>query len=143
MLMMCLSLIHIYVNPNEKRLRDVYINAKAIGNARHPLYIYNKQARKATSNPNQHLLTTDEMLKAFEWMGEDVAYEVVVENTNKLKLLTEPIFCLLYTSMTGRIKILFSFESIAKITATNPLSAKIRRSFKTAVDNPEISFPST
>ena len=81
-----------YVNPNEKRLRDVYINAKAIGNARHPLYIYNKQARKATSNPNQHLLTTDEMLKAFEWMGEDVAYEVVVENTNKLKLLTEPIF---------------------------------------------------
>ena len=63
-----------YVNPNEKRLRDVYINAKAIGNARHPLYIYNKQARKATSNPNQHLLTTDEMLKAFEWMGEDVAY---------------------------------------------------------------------
>ncbi len=67
------------MNPNEKRLRDVYINAKAIGNARHPLYIYNKQARKATSNPNQHLLTTDEMLKAFEWMGEDVAYEVVVE----------------------------------------------------------------
>lgn len=81
-----------YVHPNEKRLRDIYINAKAIGNARHPLYIYKQEVRKSTSNPNQHLLTTNEMLDAFEWMGEDVAYEVVVKNPNELKKLTEPIF---------------------------------------------------
>ena len=65
---------------------------KAIGNARHPLYLYDQQQRKATSAPNQHLLTTDEMLQAFSWLGEDLAYEIVVTNTNKLKKMTEPIY---------------------------------------------------
>lgn len=81
-----------YVHPHQKRVRDIYINAKAIGNARHPLYLYDQQQRKATSAPNQHLLTTDEMLQAFSWLGEDLAYEIVVTNTNKLKKMTEPIY---------------------------------------------------
>ena len=81
-----------YVHPHQKRVRDIYINAKAIGNARHPLYLYDQQQRKATSAPNQHLLTTDEMLQAFSWLGEDLAYEIVVTNTSKLKKMTEPIY---------------------------------------------------
>ena len=81
-----------YVHPHEKRVRDIYINAKAIGNARHPLYRYNAQDRKMFSAPDQHFLTTKEMLDAFAWLGEDVAYEIVVENTNKLKEQMEPIY---------------------------------------------------
>lgn len=81
-----------YVHPHEKRIRDIYINAKAIGNARHPLYIYNPARRKLNSAPNQHFLTTNEMLDAFSWLGEEKAYEIVVTNTNKLKECTEPIF---------------------------------------------------
>ena len=81
-----------YVHPYEKRVRDIYINAKAIGNARHPLYRYDSQERRMQSAPNQHFLTTDEMLKAFSWLDDDLAYQIVVENTNKLKELTEPIY---------------------------------------------------
>ena len=81
-----------YVSPYEKRIRDVYINAKAIGNSRHPLYIYNATQRRAHTAPNQHLLTTDEMLSAFEWLGTENAYQYVVKNPNKLKELTEPIY---------------------------------------------------
>ncbi len=81
-----------YVDPKEKRIRDIYINAKAIGGVRHPLFIYNAQARKATSAPSQHLRTTDEMLQEFDWLGDQLAYEVVVKNTRWLKDQTETLY---------------------------------------------------
>lgn len=82
-----------YVHPYEKRIRDIYINAKAIGNARHPLYIReSEQMRRALSSPNQHLLTTDEMLKAFSWLPEQEAYEMVITNPKWLKEQMEPIY---------------------------------------------------
>lgn len=81
-----------YVHPHEKRIRDIYINAKAIGNARHPLYKYNAQDRKMYPAPNQYLLTTREMLSAFSWLGEDKAREIVIDNPNKLKDTMEPIY---------------------------------------------------
>lgn len=46
-------------------------------------------------------------------------------------------------TITGLASSLFSFESMATITATSPLSARIRRSLRTAVERPEMSFPST
>lgn len=69
-----------YVHPYEKRIRDIYINAKAIGNARHPLYKYKLQDRRMYPAPNQHLLTTQEMLDAFAWIGEEQARQIVIEN---------------------------------------------------------------
>lgn len=80
-----------YVHPRDKRIRDIYINAKAIGGLRHPLYIFNAQRRKATSAPNQHLRATQEMMQEFEWLG-DRAYEFVIENPKKLKAQCEEMF---------------------------------------------------
>ncbi len=81
-----------YTHPNQKQLRDIYIAAQAVGGVHHPLYIYNAQKRMNTPAPDQHLRTTDEMLKDFAFMGEDLAYEIVVTNTNRIADMVEPIY---------------------------------------------------
>jgi DNA polymerase-3 subunit alpha (Gram-positive type) len=81
-----------YIHPYQKRVRDIYINSKAIGNARHPLYKYSAAERKSLPAPDQHLRTTTEMMKAFDWLPEDIAYRYVVENPNKLAEQMEEIF---------------------------------------------------
>ena len=70
-----------YVNPKQKIFRDVYITAQAIGGKHHPLYDYKKRVKE---NPNQHLRTTNEMLDAFNFLDKDLAYEIVVTNTNAI-----------------------------------------------------------
>lgn len=67
-----------YLSPQDKIFRDVYIQAKAVGSSRHPLYIYNEERRRQTSSPNQHFRTTDEMLEAFSFLDEQVAQHLVV-----------------------------------------------------------------
>lgn len=73
-----------YVNPEQKLIRDVYINSQAIGGGRHPLYLYNQEKRRRFKSPNQHLRTTREMLDEFAWLGEKRAYEMVVTNTRAI-----------------------------------------------------------
>lgn len=72
-----------YVNPEQKLTRDIYISSQAIGGIRHPLYIYNTEKRRKFKSPDQHLLTTKEMLEAFAWT-KDRAHEFVIENTNRI-----------------------------------------------------------
>ena len=73
-----------YLNPEDKIYRDVYISSQGIGGVRHPLYIYDNEKRRQFVAPDQHFMTTDEMLTEFSFLGEELAYEIVVENTHTL-----------------------------------------------------------
>lgn len=81
-----------YVDKRQKRVRDVYINAKTSGNSRHPLYFRDERMRRMCSAPDQQFLTTEEMLQAFDWLDESVRDEIVLENPKKLADLTEELF---------------------------------------------------
>lgn len=73
-----------YVEEEKHIIRDIYINAKAIGGMRHPLYQRSLADRKKYPSPKQHFRTTDEMLECFAFLGEDLAREIVIDNTNLL-----------------------------------------------------------
>ena len=70
----------------DKIYREIIVNQKVPGGGRHPL------AKKGiTSIPSQHFRTTREMLSDFEFLGDELAYEIVVENTNKVLDMVEEI----------------------------------------------------
>ena len=74
-----------FVKKDEKILRDVYISAKGIGGARHPLYIYDNERRAKQITPDQRFLNTNEMLNAFAWLNDNnLIRQMVIENTNKI-----------------------------------------------------------
>ncbi len=63
----------------DKIYREIIVNQKVPGGGRHPLAKNN-----ITNIPSQHFRTTREMLDDFAFLGEDLAYEIVVVNTNKV-----------------------------------------------------------
>ncbi len=73
-----------YTYPYQKIARDVYIMAKRIGGSRHPLYPMKKDKRANFVSPNQHLMTTQEMLDAFDYLGSDLAKKIVIDNPLEL-----------------------------------------------------------
>ncbi|MDO4501253.1 MAG: PolC-type DNA polymerase III [Erysipelotrichaceae bacterium] len=81
-----------YVRRDEKILRDVYINAQAIGGAHHPLFLYDKEKRAKQITPDQHFYNTREMLDAFAWLDDEkLIREIVIDNTNKIADMIEEI----------------------------------------------------
>ena len=73
-----------YVKPADKKYRDVYISAKGLGGVMHPLNPYARSRLPRFENPDQHYRSTDEMLECFAFLGEEMAKEIVITNTNKI-----------------------------------------------------------
>ncbi len=81
-----------YCRPDEKRFRDVYIMSQGVGGATHPLYIRDDLIRLRTKNPDQHIRTTDEMMKAFAWLEDPgLIQEIVIDNPNRVFDMIEEI----------------------------------------------------
>ncbi len=74
-----------HLTKEDKIYREIIINQKVPGGGRHPL------AKYLNDIPNNHFRTTDEMLADFAFLGEDLAYEIVVTNTNKIADMIEEI----------------------------------------------------
>ncbi len=70
----------------DKIYREIIINQKVPGGGRHPLA--KSDIKKI---PSQHFRTTREMLEDFSFLGSELAYEIVVTNTNKVLDLIEEI----------------------------------------------------
>ncbi|MBU1020113.1 MAG: PolC-type DNA polymerase III [Firmicutes bacterium] len=62
---------------NEKKYRDIYVQTPVVGGGIHPLSRYK-------DIPSQFLRTTKEMLEEFNWLGEELSFELVVRNPNLL-----------------------------------------------------------
>ena len=74
-----------HIKRDDKIFREIIVNQKVPGGGRHPL------ARSGiTSIPSNHLRTTDEMLNDFKFLEDDeLAYRIVIENTNKIADMVE------------------------------------------------------
>ncbi|AJY76604.1 PolC-type DNA polymerase III [Paenibacillus beijingensis] len=68
-----------YLNPRDKLFRDITIHG-----------ITGFSPLKDMRKPDAHLRTTKEMLQEFKFLGEEIAYEVVVTNTSELADRFEP-----------------------------------------------------
>ena len=74
-----------HLKKEDKIYREIIINQKVPGRGRHPLI----RNSKGGDIPSQHFRTTDEMLENFEFLGEELAKELVITNPNKILDMTE------------------------------------------------------
>ena len=73
-----------HLTREDKIYREIIVNQKVPGGGRHPL------ARNGIKDiPSNHFRTTDEMLENFDFLGTELAHEIVIENTNKIADMCE------------------------------------------------------
>ena len=95
----------------DKIYREIIVAQKFNGKL-HPLN------RKGIEVPNMYLKTTDEMLEDFEFLGKELAYEIVVENPNKLASTVEDIEVIIDTPKPFAPKIDKSVETMTDLVYT-------------------------
>ncbi|MCM1052901.1 MAG: PolC-type DNA polymerase III [Ruminococcus sp.] len=79
-----------YLRPEEKIYRDIIIAQKSNGKL-HPLN------KRGVDQPDMHIRTTKEMLEEFSFLGEELAYEIVVTNSNKIADMIEEVEVIIQT----------------------------------------------
>ena len=67
-----------YLNPEDSIYREIILKS------------INQNNTQDTLHPKVHFRTTDEMLEAFAFLGEEKAKEIVVTNTQKIKEMIDP-----------------------------------------------------
>lgn len=73
-----------YISKNDKKYRDILIGSPQLGGRYHELNRYNE-------TPYMHLRTTDEMLSEFDFIDNDLAYKIVVTNSNLISDMIEKV----------------------------------------------------
>lgn len=102
------------LNKEDKIYREIIVHQNVPGKGRHPLARYlNTEGYKTI--PDQYFRTTDEMLEEFSFLDYDLAYEIVITNTNKIADMVE-------------------FFEVIIDTGGIPFSPKIDNSIKTVID---------
>ena len=99
---------------DDKVYREIIVHQNVPGKGRHPLARY-LSLKGYETIPDQYFRTTDEMIGEFSFLGDEIANEIVVENTNKIPDMCEEIEVIIDT---GGI----------------PFSPKIDKSIETVID---------
>lgn len=81
-----------FAHPQQKIIRDIYINSKAIGGIRHPLFIYDLKRRSSFKAPDAYFKSTDQMMEVFSYLSKEQKLKYIIENTNKLAEMIECIY---------------------------------------------------
>lgn len=71
-----------HLNKEDVKLREIFIDAPQVGGGRHPL-------NKINEVPSQYFMNTEEMLQEFNFLGEELANEIVITNTNEIANMVE------------------------------------------------------
>ncbi|WP_156286433.1 PolC-type DNA polymerase III [Oceanivirga salmonicida] len=79
------------LNKKTVAVTDVMYMTKRESKAKKVLQMANGEFSNFKYNSNSHFRTTDEMLDEFSYLGEDIAYEVVVKNTNEIADMIEKV----------------------------------------------------
>jgi len=99
-----------HINPDDRIYREIIVNQKVPGGGRHPL------SRKGINQiPNQYFRTTEEMLEDFSFLGKETAYEIVVENPNKIASEIEEIEVIIDTPNPFAPRIPHSVETMTEL----------------------------
>lgn len=102
-----------YIEPEDEIYREIIVRSLGQG-AMINRTIGHGEAAQPAPLPKAHFRTTNEMLDEFAFLGEDLARKIVVENTNALAEIFEPVEVVkgdLYTPFIDKAE-----ETVAELT---------------------------
>ena len=102
-----------YIEPEDEIYREIIVRSLGQG-AMINRTIGHGEAAQPAPLPKAHFRTTNEMLDEFAFLGEDLARKIVIENTNALAAIFEPVEVVkgdLYTPFIDKAE-----ETVAELT---------------------------